>query len=283
MNKKLLKKIIPKNQKKVSLFIVGAQKAGTSALHQYLVKHPNVLGGKQKEINFFNHHEKFSRGVEWYHSQFKSSTYFNLGKIYVDATPQYLSNIGIAKKIYEYNPKAKIVILLREPVSRAFSAWNMYKQFSELPKERKKTLLNNHIDIESRDVFTSLINKSPFPDFKDFINKELIENHLISGFPGIIQRGIYVDQITPYYELFGSDNVAIYESNYFKNNKLQVTNDLLHTVGLSSLSVKDADLKTAHVRNYDDGIEPQLREKLRLFYYPHNQRLFDLIDQQFNW
>ena len=52
--KAFLKKFIPKDNTKVSLFIIGAQKSGTTALHEYLLKHPNIIGANKKELNFFN-------------------------------------------------------------------------------------------------------------------------------------------------------------------------------------------------------------------------------------
>ena len=86
MNKKLIKKkikqLIPRRRvNKVSLFIVGAQKAGTSALHNYLIKHPFVQGGVKKELNFFNHPEKYSRGKSWYHSQYKPVLFYHSNPI----------------------------------------------------------------------------------------------------------------------------------------------------------------------------------------------------------
>src|SRR5690554_989678 len=240
MNKKLIKKkikqLIPRRRvNKVSLFIVGAQKAGTSALHNYLIKHPAVQGGVKKELNFFNHPEKYSRGKSWYHSQYKPVLFYQSNPINIDSTPQYLNGEGIAQKIYDYNPNAKIVILLREPVSRAFSAWNMYKQFSELSEEGKENLIVNHIQIDSVDIFKNSIFKNPFPSFEEFVEMELTDNSWESSYPGILKRGLYVDQVKKYIELFGLNNVLIFESEYFKHNKIEVTNKVLNSIGLPNL------------------------------------------------
>jgi hypothetical protein len=281
--KKLLKKIIPKQISKVSLFVVGAQKAGTSALHDYLIKHQNVIGGNKKEINFFNHPEKFNQGNSWYHKQFARPLFYKPKRVFLDSTPQYLSEEGVAKQIYSYNPDAKIVILLREPVSRAYSAWNMYKQFSELSAERKESLIKSHIPKYQVSNFESIINKTPFPSFDDYINKELIDGSLTNHYPQIIRRGIYVDQIKPYVDVFGLDNVLVFESNYFKTNKVKVTSKVLEAVGLSPLTVAPNDLKSVHSRSYENPMSKFTEDKLKVFYKPHNERLFNLINQKFNW
>ena len=280
---KYLNNLFPKKKVQVSLFIVGAQKAGTSALYNYLIKHPKMEGGAMKEINFFNHEEKYAQGIEWYHKKFKKASFFESNFVYVDATPQYLNTKGVAEKIYNYNPKAKIVILLREPVSRAFSAWNMYKQFSELSDEKKVILTKNHIKEKFKKQFKDLINEQPFPSFEEFVDNELEGDRLKSCYPAVLERGIYIDQITPYYQLFGSDNIMICESEYFKHNKLQVTNNLLSLLGLNGLNVSAENLKASHVRSYEKSIDSAVGEKLRTFYHPYNERLFDLIGNQFDW
>jgi len=281
--KKVIKRFIPKQHAKVSLFVVGAQKAGTSALHDYLIKHPNVTGGIIKELNYFNHSEKYAQGTKWYHDQFKAPLFYKPKKIYIDSTPQYLSTADVAQKIYAYNPKAKIVILLREPVSRAYSAWNMYKQFSKLSVERKLGLIDSHISNKNKKKFNDLINQSPFPSFDDYVNQEIVDVSLTNHYPQIIKRGIYVDQIKPYIDLFDLDNVLVFESNYFKTNKAKVTNKVLETVGLSPLTIAPTDLKSVHSRSYENPISKFTEEKLKALYKPYNKGLFKMINQKFDW
>jgi hypothetical protein len=281
--KKVIKRFIPRQHVKVSLFVVGAQKAGTSALHDYLIKHPSVTGGIIKELNYFNHSEKYAQGTQWYHDQFKAPLFYKSKKIYIDSTPQYLSTTDVAQKIYAYNPKAKIVILLREPVSRAYSAWNMYQQFSKLSAERKAGLIDSHISNKDKNKFNDLINQTPFPSFDDYINKEIIDGSLTNHYPQIIKRGIYADQIKPYINVFDLDNVLVFESNYFKTNKVKVTNKVLNNFGMSNLEIDFANLKSINKRKYDKSISKLTEDRLKAFYKPHNERLFNLINQKFNW
>ena len=281
--KNYIKKHVPKQKLKVSLFVVGAQKAGTSALHDYLTKHPKVVGGIKKEINFFNHPEKFENGIKWYHKQFERPLFFKPDKIYLDSTPQYLSEPGVAQKIHNYNPNSKIIILLREPVSRAYSAWNMYKQFSELTDKRKESTIKSHIPHHKVSKFSQLINLNPFYTFDEYVEKELVDGELVNHYPNILKRGIYMQQIKPYIDLFGNDNVLIFESNYFKNNKSEVTNQVLGKLGLNSLNLKSNNLKPVHSRNYESPINEATKLKLKEFYEPYNNQLFKLINQQFEW
>lgn len=283
LHKKTIKKIVPKQRVKVSLFIVGAQKAGTSALHNYLIKHPKVQGGIKKEINFFNHKEKYEQGEEWYHKQFKSPLFYQPKSIYLDSTPAYLNNLTIAEQIYNYNPNATIVILLRDPVSRAFSAWNMYKQFSELNERQKSNLINTHIEKNNEERFKNLINQNPFPDFSRFISNELINNKLVDVYPNILKRSLYYDQVKTYYNLFNTKQIFVFESNYFKSNKLEVTNQIFNALGLQTFEESKYKLEQIHAREYNSKIDKETKKKLKEFYKPHNENLFQLINQRFDW
>lgn len=281
--KRYIRKFIPKQRIKVSIFIVGGQKSGTSALHNYLTKHESISGGVKKEHNFFSHPEKFSRGYDWYHQQFTAPLIYKNKLYYLDSTPRYLSIQNVAKKIYDYNSNAKIIILLREPVSRAHSAWNMYMQFSELDVEEKESLVNKHIEENQKEEFSNFINQNPFPSFDDYVIQELSDGSLNNKFTNIIQRGVYVDQIKPYIDLFGLNNVLIFDSDYFKKNKLEVTNKILKSVGLNNLILEDSHLKPIHSRKYDSFISDTTQKRLNNFYEPHNERLFNLINQKFEW
>ena len=116
---------------KVNTFIVGAPKAGTSSLHFYLNQHPEICMSSVKEPNFFS-----AKEVEnlYYNSQIVSSTkdYNSLFesdvKIKGESSVSYLYYKEVAKRIYEYNAKAKIIIMLRKPVERLFSHYLMDKR-----------------------------------------------------------------------------------------------------------------------------------------------------------
>jgi hypothetical protein len=116
---------------KVNTFIVGAPKAGTSSLHFYLNQHPEICMSSVKEPNFFS-----AKEVEnlYYNSQIITSTndYNSLFesnvKIKGESSVSYLYYREVAKRIYEYNAEAKIIIMLRKPAERLFSHYLMDKR-----------------------------------------------------------------------------------------------------------------------------------------------------------
>jgi Sulfotransferase domain len=106
--------------------IIGAQKAGTTALYAYLRWHPAVLGPSWKEVSFFDRH--YSRGEAWYRGQFPNALRLQLVErrsgarpIVGEASPSYLFHPLAPERVAALLPGARLVALVRNPVERAFS------------------------------------------------------------------------------------------------------------------------------------------------------------------
>jgi hypothetical protein len=110
-------------EQKVNLFIVGAAKAGTSSLWKALGQHPDIFtvtDERFKEPAYFS--EKGERlGLKKYHSLFDDGS---RSRYRCDASTAYLTSPESAQRIHDYNSSAKIVIVLRNPVDRAYSLYN---------------------------------------------------------------------------------------------------------------------------------------------------------------
>jgi len=104
------------------IVIVGAMKSATTTLHHYLAQHPQIACSPGKELNFFSHDDLWAKGLDWYLSQFEAP---NAGRMLLDSSPNYTKRQHwplAATRLFETNPHAKIVYLIREPVARMMSA-----------------------------------------------------------------------------------------------------------------------------------------------------------------
>ncbi len=115
--------------KKVALFVGGVQKAGTRSLGAFFRNHPEVRVQKNKEGHFFDRPENFvseqpyQESLARYHAGFEGGA--SRQHLWCDITPDYIFRQGAIERIFRYNPDAKWIILLRHPIDRAYSAWNM--------------------------------------------------------------------------------------------------------------------------------------------------------------
>jgi len=111
--------------------IVGAQKCGTYTLHNWLGSHPECFMSSIKEPHFFARFEPWDkllqsgsvvRNVDDYKQLFAKATN---EQICGESSPSYLFETGVAERILQVIPNCKIIILVRDPVERAFSEYKM--------------------------------------------------------------------------------------------------------------------------------------------------------------
>lgn len=119
---------------KLDFVIVGAQKAGTTAIDNYLRQHPEIATGKIKELHFFDNEDIFKTGNVDYRNLHDQINYHPGYVVSGECTPIYMYWNPSMKRIWEYNPLIKVIVILRNPLSRAFSHWNMnFNRYGEIP------------------------------------------------------------------------------------------------------------------------------------------------------
>ena len=109
----------------LDFFVVGVQKGGTTALGYFLSRHPEILLAAGKELHVFD-----DDGQDWSHPDYARITAaFDWSaardKVLGEATPSYCFWPESLQRLKQYNPAAKLILLLRHPVFRAHSHWRM--------------------------------------------------------------------------------------------------------------------------------------------------------------
>ena len=107
--------------KYIELMIVGSQKSGTSSLLRYLAQHPEIDTHPQPEMTFFLQDHEYRKGYEWAYTKYFSDSSEELHLIAKNV--MVMGSTERMKRIYEHNPEIHLVVLLREPVARAYSAY----------------------------------------------------------------------------------------------------------------------------------------------------------------
>jgi len=161
---------------------VGAQKAGTSTLHDILRNHPEIYLPELKEAHFFDDKERYIKGIDWWLCNFFKE--YKGEKIMGVMTPEYLYYDDVPMKIVKsLGEEVKIIILLRNPVERAYSHYLMSKRRGFECLDFLKA-----IEIEDDRIRINDFNKNHF---------------------SYINRGKYYQQVRRYYEQFGEKNILL--------------------------------------------------------------------------
>ena len=162
--------------------IAGSQKCGTTSLAAALRQHRQVHVARPKEIHFFDRH--FKRGLEWYAEQFSPRDHhLQIG----EATPAYLDDHVARKRITRTLPDLKVVILLRNPVDRAYSHYWHKRRLGDEPL----ATLEEAVTAEPE----RLAEAGPRP-----------RNRLRHAY---VDRGHYMDRIDPLVAAHGRERVHV--------------------------------------------------------------------------
>ncbi len=181
--------------RKPNLFIVGAPKAGSSLLWTILKGHKDIFFSEnpEKEINYFSYGELMNNS---YYKDYKISNENDYLKLFkkgqskkylVDGSVSYFAYPSIPKKLYEFNSAAKIIIIVRDPIRRAFSHYNMDKRMGYAE--------------ESFLVYLR--------------NKENKYNKFIHQY---IENSLYFKHINNYLEYFNDNQIFILQLEQINNN-----------------------------------------------------------------
>jgi hypothetical protein len=99
-----------------TFLVIGVPKAGTTTLAAALGAHPEVFVPREKELHFFD--RRFERGLDWYRSWFAPA---GAARAAGEATPTYVYDARAMRRLAETLPEARLIVLLRNPVDRAYS------------------------------------------------------------------------------------------------------------------------------------------------------------------
>jgi hypothetical protein len=211
-----------------NFFVVGAQKAGTTSLYHYLDQHPEVFMSPAKEPFFFDHEidstgrlvrQRFGRrslarkprfaDIQEYQALFEGA---KDEKAVGEASPLYIYAPGTARRIKHYVPEAKIVVILRNPADRAYSAF----------------------------LYALRMGVEPLIDFRRVLQEE--ERRIQNNWHYVYRyrdRGFYYRQVKSFYEVFGPEKVGVWLYEDLREDPQEVASGVFRFLGVDASFVPD--------------------------------------------
>ena len=248
-------------------FVIGVVRSGTTSLYHYLSQHPCITSSTYDELGYFD--DNYHLGINWYKSLFP--TKFTKNKIIkkhgkfltYDVTPFYIYNPLVARRILESFPKAKIISNLRNPIDRAYSNYIIMLQGGDTTKTFEEMVQIAMDEIDK--------NKSKLND-EAYIVDTFYEN--------ILARGFYADQLEIWFEKFQKKQLLMIPSEDLAQKTDQVLTKVFEFLDLPYFKIKD--FTKQNKREYPP-MKDETRKLLIEFYKPHNEKLYSLINQHFDW
>ena len=277
LKKQKAKSVVYESFKKISspfrilpdFIIIGEHKCGTTSLFELMMEHPCMISPTGKEPNYFNLH--YENGLRWYRSHFPTIFYkifskiTNKSKIVTgEATTHYLSGTNkIPLRIKKLLPSIKIIVILRNPVDRAYSHYSM--------------LVNQ--ELESLSFEDALAFEKQNSNLKEK-KMNLPENFKMMNSYSCLKRGVYVDNLKHWMNIFPKEQFLILQTEEFNSKPNDVLNRVYRFLDLPQWNNKDH--KKHNVGHYEK-MNPDTRKLLVEYFKPHNKRLNEFLGTNFDW
>jgi sulfotransferase family protein len=223
---------------RVDFVIGGTQKGGTSALDSFLRQHPEIcMPDTKKELHFFDR-EDDDRDYKKYHANFQPKPNH---RVIGEASPIYMYWETAPYRIWSYNPTMKWILALRNPVERAFSAWNM---------ETKRGAENLS--------FKEAIEKEP-----ERCREALPLQHRVYSY---IDRGFYAHQARRLFNIFGADKCLILLNEELRSDHKKTLRAVFDFLNVDNSFIPPE--ASVFEQEYTDKIDNELYSRLiETFYF----------------
>ncbi len=227
------------NDKLVDFVICGTQKGGTSALNAYLKRHPEICMADRKEVHFFDDESLFSNGKPDYS---KYHSFFSLraaNKLTGEATPIYMYWHDAPRRMWDYNPNMKLIVILRNPIDRAYAHWNMERA----------------LNTESLQFWDAIQNE------QQRCREALPCQHRVYSY---VSRGFYLEQLRRLWLYFSKENVLVLKNEHLKDRPHEALMEVCDFLGVSIF--RNVKAKEVYSRPYSSKMSNKEKEYLRFIF-----------------
>ncbi|KAF7989255.1 hypothetical protein HCN44_007852 [Aphidius gifuensis] len=261
--------------------IIGVRKCGTRALLEMLFLHPQIQKAAG-EVHFFDRDENYEKGLEWYR---RKMPYSSKGQLTIEKSPSYFVTPEVPERIRAMNASVKLLLIVREPVTRAISDY---------------TQLRTHVATASTAI---TVEGSPRPPQSSRSFEELVirADGSINESYRPIAISLYHNYMHRWLEVFSREQILVVNGDQLIEDpvpQLRKIENFLgiepkigrhnfyfnHTKGFYCLRNETSEkcLRESKGRRHP-RVSPIVVTKLRKFFSIHNQRFFELINEDLNW
>ena len=256
---------------KPSYLILGAQKGGTTSLHEYLVSHPGTVASYVKEIHYFD--INFQNKESWYRAHFGLRFYYSLlrmvrkaGRVTGDCTPYYLFHPHAPSRASKKYPQIKLIVVLRNPIDRAYSHYLHNKRKGRESRSFEEAIADEQAKMPGE---TQRLKENPEHDCH-------YHRHY-----SYLSRGLYIDQLLRWTSFYPSEQLLVLQSEEMFTSPQNVFSRVLNFLDLEDHYLDSYEAFNKQI--YPAKMDRETRAQLNAFFAPYNSRLYEFLNINFNW
>lgn len=219
--------------------------------------HPALIAPDKKELHFFDVDDRYAKGLESYLEHFPFKAAFSKKFVAFESTPAYLYEAHkTASRIHGHLPNVVCIAILRDPVKRAYSAWNMNHHFKGHPQ---------HEWMYDPRSFAQAIED-------ELAGRTTMKQHTY------LACSNYAAQLAYFKELFPARQLWLYSYKELKNNPDKLVGNIVQRLGLPPMPVGTSvrDVKVG-VRPYAEKLDPAMAKELYQYFEPGMRRLNEVL------
>jgi len=246
-----------------TFLIIGAQKGGTTSLFAYLARHPAIVVPFVKEVHFFDH--DYHRGESWYRSAYPRPP-SRAGSLAGEATPYYLYHPCVPERVHALNPAMKLIVLLRDPVERAYSHYT-----HAIRRGRERRSFEDALQGEPERMAVE----------EDRLRMDSRYRSYTHQHHSYLSRGRYLEQLHRWREWFPPEQMLILRSEDMFAEPARVYAQALDFLGVADGGV--ARFAVHNAQPYRAGMSDAMRHRLVEYYTPPTAELQAWLGRSMNW
>lgn len=248
--------------------LIGGQRCGTTAFFHELRRHPAVGNPLRKEIHFFD--ANFHRGERWYRAHFPSADALNEGGELStgEASPSYLFLPEVPTRVQGVLPDARFIVLLRDPVIRAWSQWSLARALHKEPLS-----FEDAISAEPERVQRAM----------DRARTDPVGGQTEYRRGSYLARGEYGPQLTRWFDAVGRDRVLVLVSEEVFADPIPGFRETEAFLGLPRWEEFSEMAKRYSKGGGGQGMSEETRERLGVRFAPHIEETERVIGRPLPW
>ncbi len=249
--------------------VIGGHRCGSTSLYSYLVQHPQITTADVKEVHYFD--LNYAQGENWYRAHFPHVGHYIANGIFRrrlitgEATPYYLTHPHCPTRAAKLIPRAKIIVILRNPIDRAYSHYH-----HQVKKGLETLSFEDALDREEERIAGEFERMMHEPGYYSFPFRKFSYK----------RRGHYAEQIEAWLRHFPRGRMLVLKTEAMESDGQSVVDRAFQFLGMKPHRIPQ--FQRHHQSQYEIMPE-QAREKLAAYFEPRNRALESLLGERFDW
>ena len=236
-------------------------------MYKYLCQHPNVIRADMKEPTNFYRYPTSELQCRMHFplqvTRYVRASLLRRPFITGEASAEYLSKKEVPLHVQRLLPEVKLIILLRNPVTRAYSDYQMLRRFETESFEDVVTRALRWLENDDLALLREAVCRLEHQPLR------------------YVERGLYLDHIEEWVKCFGPKQMMFIKSEELFAEPQRIYDEVCQFLGLKQHVLPEFPI--AKRGSYAEKIPAEVTARLKAFYRPHNQRLYEFLGRDLRW